>query len=304
MTPAIELQKLSKLFEDNRGVHELSLIVPSGQIYGFLGPNGAGKTTTISMLINLIRPTSGEMRLFDKPIGISRGAYVKSAVVTRKDIGFLTSDMPLDPGLTGWQQLEFFGNVRGQFNKTYISHLAKRLDCDLNRKFKRLSRGNKQKVALIAALMHKPKLLLLDEPTSGLDPIIQAEFNKIILEHKAAGSTAFISSHMLSEVQELCDHVVFIRDGKIAVQKSMAELTAHAPKQVRIITEDHTLINALQKLSGVNNIRQKEGRVDFAYTSTSRDLVKLLAKHTFSDLAVQDTELEQVFLKYYEDEKK
>lgn len=293
MQPALELDKLTKIFTGNRGIHEVSLVVPEAQIVGFLGPNGAGKTTTMSTLIGLTKPTSGRIHMLGKD-------GRKQNLDIRRDIGFLASDMALDGGLTGWQQLEYFGNLRGQFDRKYVSQLAKRLNSDLHRKFRRLSRGNKQKVALIAALMHKPKLLLLDEPTSGLDPLIQAEFNKIILEHRDAGNTAFISSHVLSEVQELCDSVIFIREGRVVAQKSIRELTEAAPKQARIVSEDKTLFSQLKKLEGIANIDVHDGTATFAYTGKGRDLIKLLAKHTFSDFTLQDTDLEQVFMTYYE----
>ena len=166
-TPVIELNQLTKRYPDTAvdAVHELSLKVLPGQVFGFLGPNGAGKSTTITMLLNLIHPTSGSIAIFSKD-SAAHGLEI------RREVGYLTGDMALDKGLTGRQQLEYFGNLRGHFNSTYVAELAKRLDCDLSKKIKTLSRGNRQKIGLIAALMHKPKLLILDEPTSGLDPLI------------------------------------------------------------------------------------------------------------------------------------
>ena len=200
MTAVIELKNLTKNYGKNRGVSDVTLVVPEGSVFGFLGPNGAGKTTTISMLVDLIRPTSGTVKIFGQD-------NREHSVENRQKIGFLAGDMAMDNALTGWQQLEYLANLRGGLNRQHAGELAERLKCDLNRKFKTLSSGNRQKIGLIAALMHDPELLIFDEPTSGLDPITQAEFNKIVLEHKAAGKTAFISSHMLSEVQEICDSV-------------------------------------------------------------------------------------------------
>ena len=178
MTAVIELKKLTKNYGTNRGISDVTLTVPKGSVFGFLGPNGAGKTTTISMLMDLIRPTSGTVKIF----GLDNREH---SVETRQKIGFLAGDMAMDNALTGWQQLEYLANLRGGLNRQRVTELAKRLKCDLNRKFKTLSSGNRQKIGLIAALMNDPELLIFDEPTSGLDPITQAEFNKIVLEHKA-----------------------------------------------------------------------------------------------------------------------
>ncbi|MCK9641625.1 MAG: ABC transporter ATP-binding protein [Prolixibacteraceae bacterium] len=173
----IEIKNVTKMYGSTRGIVDITLDVPKGSIFGFLGPNGAGKTTTISMLVDLIKPTKGKISIF----GLDSEA---DSYKIRQKMGFLGSDMALDGTLTGWQQVEYFGHLRGSFDKPYISELAKKLDCDLTRKIKTLSRGNRQKVGLITALMHKPELLVFDEPTSGLDPLVQDEFNQIIFEHK------------------------------------------------------------------------------------------------------------------------
>lgn len=283
------------MFGQSRGVTELQLEVTESTIMGFLGPNGAGKSTTINMLMGYTKPTSGQATIFGKD------TWKESAAI-HNDVGFLASDMALDGGLTGAQLLEYYGNLRSQYPKAYALELAKRLDCNLKRKIKTLSRGNKQKVALIAALMHKPKLLLLDEPTSGLDPLIQAEFNKIILEHKAGGSTVFISSHVLSEVQELCDCMAFIRQGKIIANKTFAELTEAAPKQVRITTQEAKLATKLRPLKGVANLKSKDKTISFAYTGDVNMLLHSLSAHKLDDLSIHDVDLENLFMEYYDDD--
>lgn len=295
MSAVIELSHLTKTYGKSRGVTDINLEVPEGTVFGFLGPNGAGKSTTINMLVNFTHPTSGSIKIFGKD-------NTKYGLDIRKDIGFLASDMTLDGGLTGWQQLEYFANLRGDFNKKYITELCKRLDCNLSRKTKTLSRGNRQKVALISALMHRPKLLLLDEPTSGLDPLIQAEFNKIILEHKAAGRTAFISSHVLSEVQELCDRVVFIRQGKIIANKTLDELAEGSPKEIRVICNDKTLVSRIKKLSGIKNVKASGKHIRFSYTGPVNDLTHLFGMYDLEDLTIQEAELESTFMQYYEDD--
>lgn len=294
MKSVIQIDALTKTYGTSRGVTEISLSVPEGAIFGFLGPNGAGKSTTINMLLGLIHPTSGAIRIFDKPID-------EQGIDIRRDVGFLPSDMALDKHLTGWQQLEYFGRLRGDFDPKYVRELAQRLDCNLSRKIRTLSRGNRQKVGLIQALMHKPKLLILDEPTSGLDPLIQAEFNEIILDHKKAGRTTFISSHVLSEIQELCDRVAFIRQGKIVANSTMDELSKAAPKQAIIVSADKKLGNALQKLRGVSNFSSKNDQYIFRFTGDSNRLIKLLSSHTLTDFSLSSNDLESTFMTYYEE---
>lgn len=290
----IEIKNLTKTYGSARGVDDITLDVPVGTVFGFLGPNGAGKSTTINMLINLTKPTGGSVDIFGKD-SVTHGLEI------RRDIGFLSSDMALDGHLTGRQQLEYFGRLRGSIDKVYVRELAERLDCNLDRKHKTLSRGNRQKVGLITALMHKPRLLILDEPTSGLDPLIQAEFNKIILEHKAAGNTTFISSHVLSEIQELCDHVAFIREGKLVANTTIQELAKAAPKQVRITSEDAKLPGTIKKLKGVSDIHAQHHIIKFDYAGDSNALLAALAKHKLLDVSIENSDLESMFMTFYEE---
>ncbi len=293
MKSVIELSGVTKTYGTSRGVEDVSLSVPSGTIFGFLGPNGAGKTTTISMLVNLTAPTAGNITILGKDTQTQ-------GVDIRKDIGYLSNDMALDGHLTGRQQLEFFGNIRGEYNKAYVKSLAERLDCDLSRKIRTLSRGNRQKVALISALMHKPKLLILDEPTSGLDPLIQAEFNKIILEHRKQGRSTFISSHVLSEIQELCDHVAFIRQGKLVASMTLQELLKAAPKHVSVSSKDKKLVAALRKLDGVKQLEATAKGAELAFAGNSGQLLGVLSKHKIDDVTIENADLEKSFMAYYE----
>lgn len=288
----IKFQNVTKSYGGARGITNVSLDVMPGEVYGFLGPNGAGKTTSISLMVDLIRPTSGKISIF----GLDS---IKSSVHIHQRIGFLTDDMAMDKGLTGWQQLEYFGGLRGNFNKKMARELAERLNCKLSAKFKSLSRGNRQKVGLISALMHDPELLILDEPTSGLDPLIQAEFNKIILERRDQGKTAFISSHILSEVQELCDRVAFIKEGKIIGVKGLEELGQEAPSQIHIHTADKRILQVLRKTSGIKNLTTKAGSISCTFTGDINNLLGVLSKFRLSHLTVQDADLETMFMKYY-----
>lgn len=294
MASVIQLDHVTKTYGKIRGVVDLNLEVAEGQVTGFLGPNGAGKTTTISMLMDLIRPTSGTVSIFGMDAQ-------KQGVEIRRRIGFLAGDFALDKDLNGWQQLEYYGNLRGSFDKQYIAELAERLECDLTKRFKNLSRGNRQKVGLISALMHKPELLIFDEPTSGLDPLMQAEFNKIIAEHTEAGKTAFISSHMLSEVQTLCDNVAFIREGRLVAIKTMQELSNTSTRYIRITTPDKQLLTQLAKLDGTKLQSEQNEYTEFTSTGDINKILSLLAKHKVENITITEADLESIFMNYYEE---
>lgn len=290
--PALQLKKLTKYYGKYRGAENISLSVQPGSVFGFLGPNGAGKTTTISMIMGLLKATSGSVALFGKNND-------EHAIENRARVGYLAGDMALDGSLTGWQELEYLSRLRGNFDKKYIEELAVRLQCDLTRKIKTLSRGNAQKVGLIAALMHRPDLLILDEPTSGLDPLIQAEFNEIIQEHKKAGKSAFISSHVLSEVQQICDEVGFIKEGNLIATKPLKFILRSAPKRVKIslkgrVTADFT------KLPGATNIQRLENVVSFSFSGNIAQLVKYVSTLAIDDVAITEADLEAVFMSLYE----
>lgn len=288
----IEIKNMTKMYGKDRGVLDISLDVPKGSVYGFLGPNGAGKTTTISMLVDLIHPTKGKINIF----GLDAE---DESLKIRKRTGFLGGDMMLDGGLTGWQQLEHFSKLRGNFDKKYISLLANKFNCDLNRKIKTLSRGNRQKIGLISSLMHKPELLIYDEPTSGLDPLIQDEFNEIIHEYRKAGKTVFISSHILSEVELLCDHIAFIKEGRLISEKPISQILAGLAKSVHIITYDTGLLKKLSKLKGVSHLKQKDGKVIFQYAADVQKLIDLLSKQRIKDITITPPDLDTIFTKLY-----
>jgi ABC-2 type transport system ATP-binding protein len=295
MTAVIELEHLTKRYPGSAvdALHDVSLTVGAGQIFGFLGPNGAGKTTTISMLVNLIRPTSGSVKLFGKD-------NERFGLENRARIGFLAGDMALDKGLTGWQQLEYFGRIRGSFEEAYVRELAKRFDSDLKKKIKTLSRGNRQKIGLIAALMHRPELLILDEPTSGLDPLIQSEFNKIVLERQQEGKTTFMSSHVLSEVQELCDQLAIIRAGEVVTHASLKDIITAAPRMVRLSIDKSFRSSEFTKgLGGISNLTRHDHTISFNYTGGINQLLARLAKQPLKNVSIQNAELEDIFMSFY-----
>lgn len=291
---AIELKNLTKNYGTARGIKKISLSLESGTILGFLGPNGAGKSTTINILLDFIRPSGGSAQIFGMDVR-------HDSVEIHRRVGFLAGDMSMDNNLTGWQQLKYFGWLRADFDKQYVSSLAKRLDCNLNRKIKTLSRGNKQKVGLIAALMHKPDLLIFDEPTSGLDPLIQAEFNKILREHKQAGGSAFISSHVLGEIQEICDEVAFIREGRLVDIKPIVEVAKNLPRNIKVSTKSKDLLSRLSKFAGLTVSEIKDSTVHGTFSGDTNKLLRLLAGYTIENFSLSDVDLETVFIKYYGD---
>src|SRR5437763_14434193 len=208
MPAVIQTEKLSKSYGEHRGIVDVDLEVQGGEVFGFLGPNGAGKTTTIRTVLDLIRPTSGRALVF----GIDSRA---DPVAIHRRAGYIPGEFTLYDRLTGGQTIEYFGNLRGGVDKGYQRSLIERFDIDPKRRFKELSKGNKQKIGLVIALQHQPELLILDEPTSGLDPLVQQSFFELVREARDAGRTVFLSSHILSEVERTCDRVAIIRDGRI-----------------------------------------------------------------------------------------
>src|ERR1051326_913529 len=208
MAAIIEVDRLSKSYGGKRGIVDVSFSVPEGEVFGFLGPNGAGKTTTIRILMALIRADGGSARIagFD--------CWVHSVDIKRL-IGYVPGEPSLDPNLTGGQILEYFANLRGGVDRVYLKKLIDRFELDTSRRFRQYSTGNKRKVVLIQAFMHRPRVLILDEPTSGLDPLNQQEFDEMVKEARDEGRTVFLSSHVLSEVEKTCSRVAIIREGRI-----------------------------------------------------------------------------------------
>lgn len=230
----LRVDKLTKSFGGKEAITEVSFDITEGSITGFLGPNGAGKSTTMNIIMGFIGATSGQVRVFDQSVKVD-------SAQTRTNVGFLSNSSQLDHSLSVAQDIEYYGNLGGAYDRQYVEELARRLKLDTSQKISGLSTGNYQKTALIIALMHKPKLLILDEPTNGLDPLVQAEFNKIIFELKESGSTVFISSHILSEVQEICDEFIFIKNGRIVAQLTRADLLDGTDRIVTVKTtpENH-----------------------------------------------------------------
>ena len=290
--PVIETEKLTKFYGRHRGIEDVDLAVEQGEVFGFLGPNGAGKTTTIRLLLDLIRPTSGRALVF----GIE--ATADPAAIHRR-IGYLPGEFALFDRLTGGQTLEYFANLRGGVDPRYQADLVERFDLDPSRRFREYSKGNKQKVGLVVALQHRPDLLVLDEPTAGLDPLIQQAFFSLVRETVAEGRTAFLSSHILGEVEKTCDRVAIIREGRIVMVDRVMALRDLAHHAVELRFEAPVAPEEFAALPGVSDVAA-DGRVlRMRVTGSIAPVVQAAARHDLVDLVSQEPSLEQAFLAQY-----
>lgn len=291
--PAIEIKNLTKYYDKIHGIEDITLEVKRGEIFGFLGPNGAGKSTTINTILDILRPKGGTISI----LGVSHRDVKKA----HRLIGYLATDMETDPSLTGKQYLSFVASLHGDVDKARVNELVMRLKADLSIKIKHLSRGNRQKIGLIAALMHNPEVLILDEPTSGLDPLIQSEFYDILREHQQAGKTTFMSSHVLSEVQEICNRVGFIKDGKLVQVSDLDTLLSKASRQVTVRFKG-ALPQQLKRLGGIRDVQHNDGLLRFTFSGDLNKLLGILAMHPVTHLEVGEANLEELFMSYYKKE--
>jgi ABC-2 type transport system ATP-binding protein len=292
MTAIIQTERLSKSYGSHRGIVDVDLAVQPGEVFGFLGPNGAGKTTTIRTLLDLIRPTSGTARVF----GIESTA---DPVAIHRRSGYLPGEFALYDRLTGAQHLEYFANLRGGVDPAYQATLVERLDLDASRRFKEYSKGNKQKVGLVIALQHRPELLILDEPTAGLDPLVQQSFFEILREAEAEGTTTFLSSHILSEVEKSCDRVAIIREGRLVKVDTVDALRdlAHHSVELRFVGEVPTAEFAA--LPGVSDVVVDDHVLRMRVAGAITPVVQAAARHELLDFVSHEPSLEDTFLAQY-----
>ena len=293
MSVAIETEELTKRYgRKARGIEDVNLVVAPGEVFGFLGPNGAGKTTTIRTLLGFLRPTGGRARVFGLDIR-------RQSVEIRARAGNLPGEFALEDRMTGEGLLRFFARLRGVRDLGYAHELAERLGADLRRPMRRLSRGNKQKIGLVQAMFHRPPLLILDEPTGGLDPLVQEEFLDIVEETKAEGRTVFFSSHVLSEVERVCDRVGIIRDGQLMTVEPTHALVDKAFRHVILTFDGPVDREPFEKLRGVENLKVEGPRVSLTLHETPDEMVKLAARHRLVSLEYERPTLEEIFLTYY-----
>jgi ABC-2 type transport system ATP-binding protein len=292
VTPVISAEHLTKRYDGNRGVDDLTFEVSPGEVFGYLGPNGAGKTTTLRLLLDVLRPTSGRVRVFG--LDSRRDGHE-----VRRRVGYLPGDLRLYERLTGREQLRFFSRLRGVDHLGDSDRLADRLDLDLDRPIHELSKGNRQKIGLVQALMHRPELLVLDEPTSGLDPLVQQDFYGLAREATDEGRTVLISSHVLSEVQHMADRVGLIREGRLELVETVEVLRSRALTRVSATFAELPPPGAF---AGIDDVREldRRGRTVFLSLEGSADtLVKALARYEVTALDSHEADLEDVFLELY-----
>jgi ABC-2 type transport system ATP-binding protein len=292
MSAVVETDLLTKRYGEARGIEDVTLRVEAGEVFGFLGPNAAGKTTTIRTLLDLLHPTSGSARLF----GLDSR---RDSLAIRARLGNLPGDFSYDSRLTGRDLLSFLAQIRGVESLGRAPVLAERFEADLDRPLGSLSRGNRQKIGLIQALFHGPELLILDEPTTGLDPLMQEEFLDLVREQRDGGTTVFISSHELDEVQRACDRVGVIREGRLVAVEDVADLTGRAYRHVTIEFAGPVDESEFRRLAGVSELVAADSRITFKVEGDLDPVVKAAARHAVRDLEVTRPTLEEVFLTYY-----
>jgi ABC-2 type transport system ATP-binding protein len=292
--PAISIRRLSKSYGHVQAVRSLDLTVQQGEVFGFLGPNGAGKTTTIRCLLGLIHPQQGEIRV----LGLDPR---RVPTEVRARCGYLPGELNVDDNMTVKDVLRYFISLRGAGVKwETVQKIADRLDLDLTRQVKNLSKGNKQKVGLVQALMHAPQILLLDEPTSGLDPLVQQSVLEMVAEARQAGATVFFSSHILSEVQSIAGRVGIIRQGSLVEVANTEDLLQRSLRRLRLRFASQVDPADLLAIPGVTLVAQNAPNILHLEVAGEMDaLVKALGNYTVQDLETERPSLEEIFLAYY-----
>lgn len=290
---AIEAEALTKVYRGGaRGVEDLTFRISAGEVFGFLGPNGAGKSTTIRMMLDLIRPTSGRLTI------LGRDARRDGAEI-RARMGYMPGDLRLYPRMTGRELVGYFAHLRRMPGTGDAEPLARLLDLDLDRPLQALSRGNRQKVGLVQAFMHRPEVLVLDEPTSGLDPIVQQAFAALIRETAGRGGTVFLSSHVLSEVQHMADRVGVVREGRLELVDTIEALRTRAAQRVEVTFGAPPPEGAFAGLAGVRELERHGAVVLMALEGSADALVKRLAGFEVLAIDSHEADLEDVFLGLY-----
>lgn len=287
----IQTSSLTQYYGKSRGIIDINLVVPEGDFFGFIGPNGAGKSTTIRTLLGLIAPTSGTAKLLGKDI-------LKQKKEILADIGYMPSEANFYSGMKVQDIIRYSAELRGKNCQTEAGCLCDRLELDTKKKIKELSLGNRKKVSIVCALQHNPRLCILDEPTSGLDPLMQREFYAILEERNKQGTTIFLSSHVLSEIQRYCKHAAVIREGKILISDSIDRMSQTYAKRVTIrgITEIPTL-------TGIKDIKTSGDTMNFLYSGELTPLLHMLAELSLTDVNISEPDLEEIFMHYYREEK-
>ncbi len=292
VTNAIATQGLTKDYGAGRGIFDLDLTVMEGEVFGYLGPNGAGKTTTIKLLMGLSHATRGSATI----LGLDAD---RDAVAVKRKVGYVPGELPQFGGWRGSEIVAYIAGLRGDLDDREVEAVAKRLDLDLGRKYREYSHGNKQKLALLLAFAHRPALLILDEPTSGLDPLHQQEFYGLVRDARARGATIFISSHVLSEVEHVCDRVGIVRDGHLATVGQLDELVGMRAHRIEIQFADQPPIERLRAIPGLEQIAVEDHRVTGVFRGDFEPLLAALASAHVTKFESREPSLEEIFLGFY-----
>ncbi|HEX6116833.1 MAG TPA: ABC transporter ATP-binding protein [Solirubrobacterales bacterium] len=289
--PAILTSGLSKSYGVERGIEDVDLRVERGEVFGFLGPNGAGKTTTIRLLLDLIRPSAGSATVC--------GFDSRESIEVRARTGYLPGELKLPDRPTAGHLLGHLDRLRGGRSKAAIDALAERLGLELDRRIGDLSKGNKEKIGVVAAFAHDPELLILDEPTSGLDPLRQQDVQDLIRERAAAGRSVFLSSHALDQVEHVARRVGIVNEGRLVAVEEIAALKARALRHVTIMFAGEPPADELQRLPGARRIVRKDDSVRIEFEGEMDGLVKELARHRVKTLSSEEPELDEIFRAFY-----
>jgi ABC-2 type transport system ATP-binding protein len=292
MTSAIVVRRLTKDYGSGHGLFDLDLEVAEGEVFGFLGPNGAGKTTTIRLLMGVIHATAGTATVFGRDCD-------RESVAVKREVGYLPGELPQFGGMRGSEVVAYLGGMRGGIDRSRVQELCERLELDLGRRFREYSRGNKQKLGLVLAFMHRPRLLILDEPTSGLDPLNQQTFHRLVDEVKADGSTVFLSSHVLSEVEETCSRVGIIREGRLVSDMTMDKVHELRFHEVVIEFGGDVPQAAVRAAAGVEDVAVEGRRLTCTVHGGFDALLAALNGHRVLDMVSREPSLESIFLSYY-----
>jgi ABC-2 type transport system ATP-binding protein len=291
----IEVQALTKRYGTSRGVEDLTFEVGHGEAFGFLGPNGAGKTTTIRTILDFIRPTSGTVRVF----GMDPR---REGVRVHRRLGYLPGELALYERMTGEAFLRAFAELRGGDGSARVVELADRLGLDLSRRIHELSHGNKQKIGLVQAFMHHPDLLILDEPTQGLDPLVQQIFYAIVEEQRDRGAAIFLSSHVMPEVERVCDRVGIIREGRLATVADIGELKAKVVRRLEFAFRMPVPVSAFERLPGVKDVSAHGSSLILNIEGSVDAVIKEAARHEVVSVETHQPSLEEAFLAFYDSE--
>jgi ABC-2 type transport system ATP-binding protein len=287
---AIEIKNLTKSYGKARGIIDVNLNVEQGEVFGFIGPNGAGKSTTIRTLLGLIAPTSGTAEIF--------GKSCTANPEVRKEVGYLPSEVFYYDGMRVMDLLKYSASFYKKDCTKRINELAEIMDLDLKKKIDDLSFGNKKKVGIVQGLLHEPKLIILDEPTSGLDPLMQQKFFELIASENKRGATVFLSSHILSEVQKMCERVALIKDGKIIKLEKLSAMQENNFKRIKIEVASH-LDKTFFEMPGVSKLENGGRSISFLFKGDINKVINKLAQTEISNLAIDEPDLEEIFMHYY-----